>query len=155
MLIMPHVVWKVLKWPSIETLPSLLNLGRIFVVPLGNATGLTPRFNRPMFYPHGGLTTMFGDMTCKGWIFKWEGTIAFNRSKDCTNSEKGDYFSGELGLQLELLFFFWGLLKLGMKVKFFRGSKFSSRISFSLSPLVYLLEASSISHFLFKILQVL
>ena len=92
---------------------------------------------------------MVGNISCKGWMFKWEGTRAFNGSKDCTNGEKDECLHGELGLLKYLVLFFFGSLKSSRKLKFFKGSKFSSKIPFSLSPLVYLLLARSTFHLFF------
>ena len=64
-------------------------------------------------------------------------------SKDCTKGENGDCFGNELGLLWDLIIFFLRSSKSGKNFKFLNDSKFSSRIPFSLSPLMYLWVASS------------
>ena len=138
-LITVQAEWKALKWSSVEILPSPLNLGNTSTSPLGNEAGFTPRFSGPIFWPHGWIVAMFGNgIACRGWTLIAAGMSAFKGSKDCTKGKTGDYFGGELGLLWDLTIFFLRSSKSGSNFKFFNGSNFSSRIPFSLSPLVYL-----------------
>ena len=142
-LIIAQAEWKALKWSSMEILPSPLNLVDNLVAPLGNGVGFTPKFNGLIFWSHGWFTTMLGATTCKGWTFITIGISVFKGNKDCTKGENGDCFGDELGLLWDLIIFFLRSSKSGNNFRFFNGLKFSSRIPFSLSPLVYLRVASS------------
>lgn len=68
--------------------------------------------------------------------------------------EIGEYVGGELGLLHDLVLCFPGGLKSGRKFKFVKGSKFSSMIPSSISPLVYLfLRHNFFLSFHFRVLK--